>query len=195
MAVELVVLDLDETLIHANYNEPYGDADFFVDEYSVYKRNGLDKFLAGLFSRYKVGIYTLATKPYAEMVLDNILRPDQRVEFLFDRKRCVRSFNSMHGGSLPYSGLYSGGSSPVTYSKSIKKVKKLGYDIDRVVVLDDSPEVWARSYGNLVQVAPFFGELQDDELAHALSFVDSLHQGNQPVRATEKRFWKSAHCG
>ena len=48
----LVVLDLDETLVHAT-NEPLDrPCDFRCHGYSVYRRPGLNNFLDGLRARF-----------------------------------------------------------------------------------------------------------------------------------------------
>jgi RNA polymerase II subunit A small phosphatase-like protein len=56
-------------------------------------------------------------------------------------------------------------------------------------VVDDTPQKWERSYGNLVRVAPFEGDSKDDELARLLVYLDHLR--NEPnVRRVEKRNWR-----
>ncbi len=42
---KLLILDLDETLIHATENELNFSADFRFDRYFIYKRPYLDQFL------------------------------------------------------------------------------------------------------------------------------------------------------
>src|SRR3954469_12635188 len=78
----LVILDLDETLIHAA-DEPLARApDFVVHGYSVYKRPHLDAFLAALLERYRVAIWTAASRFHAEPILARLLPDLARLEFL-----------------------------------------------------------------------------------------------------------------
>jgi RNA polymerase II subunit A small phosphatase-like protein len=46
----------------------------------------------------------------------------------------------------------------------MSKVRKRKYQLSKVIVVDDSAEQWRNSYGNLVRVNPFFGEIKDSEL-------------------------------
>jgi len=71
----------------------------------------------------------------------------------------------------------------------LKKIKKLGYPLESVIVVDDSPEKWRQSYGNLVQVTPYLGTEEDTELALLASYIHVLK--DQPdIRAVEKRQWR-----
>ncbi|MFK2856299.1 hypothetical protein ISP18_16965 [Dyella humi] len=75
------------------------------------------------------------------------------------------------------------------HTKSLHKVKRRGYDLRRVIAVDDNPEKYARSYGNLVTVAPYLGSLEDDELHYLKRYLEELIR--QPnVRSVEKRAWR-----
>jgi RNA polymerase II subunit A small phosphatase-like protein len=41
--------------------------------------------------------------------------------------------------------------------KNLKKVKRKGYRLESIIAVDDTPQKWERSYGNLVRVNPFEG--------------------------------------
>jgi len=69
----IIILDLDNTLIHSIYNcKCYGD--FTFDGYSIYKRPYLEKFIDYCFTNFDhVIIWSLGGREYVESIIDNIL--------------------------------------------------------------------------------------------------------------------------
>lgn len=76
------------------------------------------------------------------------------------------------------------------YEKKIHKIRRRKYDLNSVVVVDDSPEKWRSAYGNLVRVKPFFGEIEDDELKHLIVYLERLKK-IENIRRLEKRNWRN----
>jgi TFIIF-interacting CTD phosphatase-like protein len=72
----------------------------------------------------------------------------------------------------------------------MSKVRKRGYDLKKVIVVDDSPEKWRNSYGNLVRIKPFFGEIDDNELKRLIIYLERLNS-TENIRKTEKRNWQN----
>jgi hypothetical protein len=101
MANLLVVLDLDETLIHSRNAPTKRTADFTLtfkaspELYYVHKRPGLVTFLSKLrhlmkHTGLRVGVWTAANDAYAQKILDRIWsswRDD--LSFLRTRKHCT----------------------------------------------------------------------------------------------------------
>lgn len=75
--------------------------------------------------------------------------------------------------------------------KVLRKVRRRGYDLERVLFVDDSPEKHVLNYGNLIHVPPFEGDLQDDELRPLLAYIDGL-AAVPNLRKVEKRYWRVA---
>ena len=73
--------------------------------------------------------------------------------------------------------------------KCLKKVKRLGWRLESVVAVDDSPWKHVRDYGNLVTVSEFLGDPADDELPRLAAYLDTLRDVPN-VRAIEKRRWR-----
>ncbi len=65
----------------------------------------------------------------------------------------------------------------------------MGFDLDKVIVVDDSPEKLLLNYGNLLRVNPFYGDKNDNELIYLMKYL-SLLEKESNVRAIEKRMWK-----
>jgi|GEM_PF-659719 len=171
----LVILDLDETLIHATLT-PSRSPDFRVLDYGVLMRPGLGAFLEELFTRYEVALWTASTKEYANAVLPHLCDP-QRFLFVWSRERCVnRRIVELDEW---------------VYVKDLKKVKRsTGRSLDRVVLVDDSPEKAQRQYGNYIRVEAYEGDPGDRELPVLRQFLRSFDPVAD-VRPIEKRGWRS----
>lgn len=172
----LVILDLDETLVHSPDAPLSRPPDFAAGPYPVYERPGLRPFLDALFARYAVAVWTAAGHDYASAVLDHVTPPGAAFAFFWSSERCTRRFD--HETRQHFT------------VKRLRKVAKLGYDLNRVVMVDDSPEKHVLNYGNLVHIAPFLGALDDHHLAALLPYL--AHLAETPnVRAIEKRHWSA----
>ncbi len=73
--------------------------------------------------------------------------------------------------------------------KDLKKIRRRGYPLERVIVVDDTSRKHERNYGNLVHVQEFTGSTQDDELLHLGRYLVSLSTAPN-VRGVEKRDWR-----
>lgn len=170
---KLLVLDLDETLIYAAEDPLEREPDFRVGRYFVYRRPHLEGLLEACFERFEVAVWTSASPDYAAEVVEAIFPEPDRPAFVWAADRCTRFFHAEH---LAYYWL-----------KSLRKLTRRGYRAENIIAVDDSPEKWSRSYGNLVRVRPFYGK-PDDELLLLRRYLERL--GNaENVRAVEKRYW------
>ena len=172
---QLLILDLDETLIYAAA-EPLGRAcDFQTGPYSVYKRPFLEEFLSQCAQWFDLAVWTTSLEDYAASIVQHIFPGDKELSFVWARERCTRSFNSETAEQF--------------WIKDLKKLKKQGYLLARIIVVDDSPEKLERQYANLVRVNPFLGDPCDRELNLLKSFLEHLATVDD-VRKAEKRNWK-----
>ena len=173
---KLLILDLDETLVFASEEKLGQVEDFRVDEYFVYKRPGLDKFLNVVLQHFKVAVWTSSASDYARAVIRGIFRNPERLEFVWARQRCTWRLNLEEGGGY--------------WIKDLKKVTKMGHSLKSILVVDDSPRKLERSYGNYIRVAPFEGDAADDELGRLEGYLLTLRDVPN-VRAVEKRSWRA----
>ena len=74
--------------------------------------------------------------------------------------------------------------------KDLKKVKRRGYSLSRVLMIDDTPRKLSRQYGNHIRVHPFEGDPEDRELLDLLPFLDWIRTQDD-FRKIEKRNWRS----
>ena len=168
---KLLILDLDETLIHG---KPGGaGADFHAAGIPVFIRPGARAFIEDMAAVFDLAVWTSASSDYAaDIVRELFTRP---LRFLWSRERCVRLFHPE--------------TYETTFVKDLKKVRRQGWNLAHVIAVDDSPEKFARSYGNLVRVPPFTGE-RDEVLLLLSAYLRTI--AHEPdVRRVEKRYWLS----
>lgn len=186
---KLLILDIDETLLHASY-QPLQTAkdstpayDFMLAEYFVYLRPHLNEFLAFCFEHFHVAIWTSASELYAlevqhKIITDNPRFADKKLAFVWSRKRCVQRLD------YEYKDYY--------FIKDLKKVKKQGYSLEHIIMVDNTPRKLCRNYGNLVCVKDFLGDKNDDELLKLMRYLIKLKTVDN-IRQIEKRGWRQAY--
>ena len=171
----LLVLDLDETLIHATERPLMHEPDFELASYFVYRRPHLDAFLQFAFAHFDVGVWTSSGEVYATGIVEAIFGANKPA-FVWASRRCTlrRDFNL----------------DQYVATKRLAKLKQLGYRLEQIIAIDDSPEKHAQNYGNLLRVAEFNGAPDDSELLLLQQWLPGLIQMPN-VRKVEKRFWRS----
>ena len=171
MSEKLLILDLDETLIHGSETPLAIPADYSAGPFLIHERPFLGEFMAFCRKHFKVAIWTTATPNYVR----RILPPDYPFEFVWCRDRCTPKGE----------GLYNGGG----WIKDLKKVKKIGWNLDHVLMVEDTPGNLSRHYGNVIRIAPFLGDPEDRELLRLKPFLLELKEAEN-VRSVEKRGWQ-----
>lgn len=174
MSEKLLILDLDETLIHASEQPLARNADFRVGHFHIHERPHLRQFLAGCRDHFNVAIWTTAGEDYAEEILREICA-DLPLAFVWCRERCTPKGEGFDG--------------EFSWIKDLKKVKKLGWDLGHVLVVEDKPQNICRQYGNVIRIDPFEGDAEDRELLRLLPFLLQLKEAGD-VRTIEKRGWR-----
>ncbi|WP_319423461.1 HAD family hydrolase [Pleurocapsa sp. FMAR1] len=175
---KIIILDLDETLIYATKKPLKRVQDFMVGSYFVYVRPHAYSFIDFCFASFSaVAVWTSSSKDYAEEISLNLFGDRKEdLAFIWSQERCVRKFDYKRYATY--------------WIKDLKKVKRRGYPLEKMIMVDDSPEKLYRQYGNLVRVFPFEGLLPDDELIHLQQYLSVLAKVDN-VRQIEKRGWRS----
>ena len=145
----------------------------------LYKRPGLDKFLKLAFDNFRVSLWTSAGEEYASKVIEEIIPSDKNLDFFWSHEKCTRKKN------LDTWEEY--------WVKDLNKVKKKGYLLDQVLMLDDTPDKLSKNYGNYVRIKEFYGE-QDDQELHFLSKYLLELKTVENIRAVEKRGWRRKYA-
>ena len=154
---KLLVLDLDETLIHtvSTYEQLSRAPDnvFYFDAaqqrpYPVYKRPGVEKFLMSVASQFEVAVWTAGTREYAEPIL-NWLDPYGFITTRLYRDSCTE----LEDGSY------------------VKDLSKLNRSLSEVVIVDNNPYSFQFQPGNCIQCLDFYFDKCDTELKRIRQFL------------------------
>ncbi|MBH8559918.1 HAD family hydrolase [Hymenobacter negativus] len=182
----LLILDLDETLIHATATKLGDDYAFQLYHYYVYRRPGLDAFLASCAEIFDIAVWSSASDDYVKQVVEQIFPVEIKLVFVWGRSRCT----PLVVPQIDEYGYYNlDGASHYEYAKLLKKVRRLGFDINRILIVDDTPEKVRNCYGNAIYPTPFLGNPDDNELKILSHFLDSLKTAEN-IRSIEKRHWQ-----
>lgn len=185
----LLILDLDETLIHASATEVRADADFQVFHYFVYKRPGLAEFLTTCTRHFKLAIWSSASDDYVQAVVRQILPAEVALEFVWGRSRCT-PFTTPQIDEYGYYNL--DGTSSYEYAKRLKKVRRRGFSLSQMLIVDDTPAKVQQNYGNAIYIKPYLGSIDDEELSYLGRYLLTL-KDELNVRTIEKRHWRQKH--
>ncbi|KAL5005683.1 hypothetical protein ScPMuIL_016841 [Solemya velum] len=167
MNKKCLVIDLDETLVHSSFR-PIRNADFIVPveidgtvhEVYVLKRPFVDDFLKKMGELYEclVGelyecvLFTASLAKYADPVADLL---DRCCVF---RARLFRESCVFHRGNY------------------VKDLSRLGRDLNKVVIVDNSPASYIFHPDNAVPVNSWFDDMDDTELLDLVPFFEGLSQ-------------------
>ena len=172
----LLILDVDETLIHSQGKPIEGRTpDFMVGPYCVYRRPHLEHFLTACASLYDLAVWSSAGSDYLNAVIAEIMTPTVTPEFVWCRDHCTQRMNHETGDNI--------------FIKDLKKVKRKGFDLRRMLIVEDTPQNVQRHYGNAIYVSSYSGNRNDEELLLLEEFLASIHSVAN-VRELEKRGWR-----
>jgi carboxy-terminal domain RNA polymerase II polypeptide A small phosphatase len=172
---KLIILDLDETLVHSTeYKLPF-EEDFRFENYFVYKRDYLDWFLTSLSEHFRIGIWSSGDDAYVAEVAKIIKPANIDFELVWGRSKCT--IKRDHKLDCYY------------FEKKLDKLKKKGFNLDKVIIVDDSPEKSKSNYGNAIYISEFLGNKPDVELRYLYDYLLTL-KDVQNIRKIEKRGWR-----
>ncbi|CAG0912667.1 unnamed protein product [Notodromas monacha] len=152
-----LIIDLDETLVHSSF-KPISNADFVVPveidgvvhQVYVLKRPHVDDFLQSVGKSYECVLFTASLAKYADPVADLL---DKWGVF---RARLFREACVFHRGNY------------------VKDLSRLGRELERVVIIDNSPASYIFHPDNAVPVASWFDDMSDTELLDLIPYMDAL---------------------
>ena len=181
----LIILDIDETLVHTeNVPTEYSgnwdyDFKFSGNGKSLFytkKRPYLDQFLDYAYQNFDVAIWTAAGEDYAKQILENIGILERSLVFFYTQDNCTikRDYENSD-----YYGI-----------KNLNKLKKKGFDLDKVLIIDDKQETAINNYGNLIHIKPFTDDMNDTELLKLISYLETI-KDERNYRRIEKRGWSN----
>lgn len=159
---KLIILDLDETLIYANQNALGIPCDFKVDKYFVYKRPYLEQLLTAISKHFSIGICSSADADYVNEMLQHIKPASIDLSIVWGRSKC----------SLKRDPVFD----TYCYEKRLDKLKKKGFRLEQILLVDDSPSKARTNYGNAIYIKEFTGNQNDHELLFLYDYLLTLRQ-------------------
>jgi RNA polymerase II subunit A small phosphatase-like protein len=149
MTSNLLIFDLDETLVHAATDQLGRPADFQYAPYFVYKRPFLFELLNAAKPLYDFAVWSSSSREYVDAVVAEVFAGFD-VKFSWAVDRCIQRVDAQSNGYV--------------YIKDLRRVQSHGYPVERITILDDSPEKIARQPRNHLRVKPSYGLKGDQEL-------------------------------
>ncbi|KNE61809.1 dullard-like phosphatase domain-containing protein [Allomyces macrogynus ATCC 38327] len=153
-----LVLDLDETLLHSSFklvpNADYivpVEIDRQIHHVYVQKRPGVDAFLRAVGDKFEVVVFTASLAKYADPVLD-----------LLDPHRNLVKHRLFRESCLHHKGQY------------VKDLSRLGRDLAKVIIIDNSPASYLFHRANAIPVTSWFNDPTDSELLDLVPFLHDL---------------------
>jgi carboxy-terminal domain RNA polymerase II polypeptide A small phosphatase len=171
----LLILDLDETLLHSSEKRLDCAESFCFENLFVYKRPFVDEFLQTVVPFFNLAVWSSGTDDYVEYLAQNIIVPHTNPIFVWGRSRCTQR-RSMGTGEY-------------YFVKRLTKLRRMGYPINKMIIVDDSPEKCQCNFGNAIYVPPFLGSTADDELRYLGRYLVGI-KNCANVREVEKRGWR-----
>ena len=181
---QLLVLDLDETLVFASESPLARPADFMANQYHVYRRPHLEAFLESVSKHFRLAVWSSANDAYVERIVKGVFPSDIPLEFVWGRSRATLRRASTEEGFPAEAG------SHLNYRKPLSKLKKLGWRLENILILDDTPAKSAQNYGNAIYPTVWNGDEEDVELQLLARYLPTL-SCVENVRTVEKRNWRS----
>ena len=152
-----IVLDLDNTLISAIDEDEIETMGVEVvsarqkaftwlnmeDEFKVFERPGLQKFLTWLFANFNVSVWTAASKSYALFIIEKFViagRPERKLDYVLFSHHCRESKRNHN------------------YQKSLEMMSNVfpqEYTLDKTYIVDDNKEVFDAQPTMCIRVKPF----------------------------------------
>nr|XP_002128680.1 carboxy-terminal domain RNA polymerase II polypeptide A small phosphatase 1 [Ciona intestinalis] len=151
------VIDLDETLVHSSF-KPINNADFIVPveidgtvhQVYVLKRPHVDEYLKRMGEMFECVLFTASLAKYADPVSDLLDKSGVFSSRLF-RESCV-----FHRGNY------------------VKDLSLIGRDLNKVIIIDNSPASYIFHPDNAVPVISWFDDPTDTELLDLLPFLEAI---------------------
>ncbi|KAJ2793799.1 Nuclear envelope morphology protein 1 [Coemansia guatemalensis] len=156
---KILVLDLDETLIHSSPHGSYRAhhrIEVVIDKvaclYYVYKRPHVDYFLRKVSEWYTVVVFTASLAEYADPVIDLLDTQGKFISGRYFRDSCV-----------PHDSSYA------------KNLSAVNLDLSQIVLVDNSPLSYFINPTNGIPIQPWINsDPKDEALLDLLPLLDAL---------------------
>ena len=157
-SLKTLVLDLDETLVHSQFQPFDNPSDIIlkieledeIHDIHVMVRPGVDEFLKTMGKIFEIVIFTASVAKYADPLLD-IIDKNKIFKFRLFREHCTQVNNSY-----------------------IKELTKLGRELKDVIIVDNSPVSYSMNPENGLPILTWLDDKDDRELYNISSVLQFL---------------------
>src|SRR4029079_14255728 len=112
----------------------------------------LSQFLMDIAQHYSIGIWSSPGDQYVQSISNLIKPPDVNYEFVWGRSKCTLKRDLE-------TDLYE-------YEKKLAQLKKKGFSLESMLIVDDTREKARSNYGNAIYIQEFTGDPKDTELQY-----------------------------
>ncbi len=158
--MKLLVLDIDETLVHATTSPLTVPHHLKIGDYYIYERPNLDSFLFQASEVFDIALWSSSSEMYVSRIANYLKAKGLELKFSWSVERCKQKPSLTTGGYV--------------YLKDLRKLRKFGYDMDNIAIIDDTPEKLRQTKERLVTIDEFLGAPEDDALLPALQRAKEL---------------------
>ncbi len=173
---KLLILDIDETLVHSQNAVKGRQYEFQIGPYGVLLRPGANEFADQCTQLFTVAIWTTATIAYATEIIKFVFPNPYALSFIYAREKCTLHFDTEERRQY--------------YVKDLSNLHKTQFTPANIIVVDDTPDVVRRNPENAVLVKPFHGDPNDDELPVLLRYLEFLGPA-EDIRTVDKHNWRN----
>ena len=165
---KLVLLDLDETLIHSesdikdiniydtilrfkDNSSDLSTGEFY--EVGIFLRNNAHKFLSTLNNYFNIGIFTASEKDYADSIIKYLDPNNDIIKFCLYRDNCINVNDLINIKDL----------------RIFKDIKD--DDLKKIVLIDNNIYSFSVQLSNGILINSFYGDKNDNELSNVLGYL------------------------
>lgn len=176
---KLILLDLDETLIHAEYPIKTANinkydtiirfkSDDEYEELGIYLRTGVRQFLSFLNCHFNIAIFTASEKVYADTII-RYLDPNKNIfKFCLYRNHCINV-------------------NDLICIKDLRIIDNI--DIKKTVLIDNNIYSFSSQLNNGILINSFYDDKNDIELFNVLSYLFEYILPSDDVRKINEKFF------
>ena len=150
---KLIILDLDETLIHSCsewIGRPYS---FIAGDKMIHERPGAKYFIESTSKIYKLAVWSASHGRYAQGIISELFGSHCSPEFVWTRERC---------------GVRTSSDGMAEFTKDLSEIAG---DYRDFMIIDDRPDCILSGEGRVLSVPPYYGASSDTVLSDLLNYL------------------------
>jgi TFIIF-interacting CTD phosphatase-like protein len=158
MKKQLIVLDLDETLVRTTDIPIHGRSpDFVWNNLYIYKRPFLIYFLIDTTRLYDIAIWSAGAEEYVHTVVNHFIPKNIKLQFVYSKQHC-EIVNGIH------------------FRKPLTKLSHLDYE--NILILDDNGHLTFENNKKCIIPNKYYGCSYDYELLDIATYLNHIHDKN-----------------